>query len=42
MRHGEIAHELGISAGASRFHLHVARKAMRALLRTAHREELAS
>jgi RNA polymerase sigma-70 factor (ECF subfamily) len=42
MRHGEIAEELGISAGASRFHLHVARKAMRALLRTAHREELAS
>jgi RNA polymerase sigma-70 factor, ECF subfamily len=28
-RHGEIAALLGISAGASRFHLHVARRAMR-------------
>ena len=28
-RHGEIASELGISAGSSRVHLHVARKAMR-------------
>lgn len=28
-RHGEIARELGISAGSSRVHLHVARKAMR-------------
>ena len=27
--HGEIASELGISAGSSRVHLHVARKAMR-------------
>lgn len=42
MRHGEIARELGISAGASRFHLHVARKAMRALLRNLHNGELAS
>lgn len=31
-RHAEIAAELGISAGASRFHLHVARRAMRARL----------
>jgi RNA polymerase sigma-70 factor (ECF subfamily) len=31
-RHGEIARELGISAGSSRFHLHVARRAMRARL----------
>jgi len=30
--HGEIADELGISAGSSRVHLHVARKAMRRLL----------
>ena len=30
--HGEIAHELGISAGSSRFHLHVARKALRTRL----------
>ncbi|MDE2874711.1 MAG: RNA polymerase sigma factor [Gemmatimonadota bacterium] len=30
--HGEIAIELGISAGSSRVHLHVARKAMRRLL----------
>ena len=30
--HGEIASELGISAGSSRVHLHVARKAMRRLL----------
>ena len=30
--HGEIANELGISAGSSRVHLHVARKAMRRLL----------
>jgi RNA polymerase sigma-70 factor (ECF subfamily) len=42
MRHGEIARELGISAGASRFHLHVARKAMRALLRNRHNGELAT
>ena len=28
-KHGEIARELGISAGSSRVHLHVARKAMR-------------
>jgi RNA polymerase sigma factor (sigma-70 family) len=28
-RHGEIATELGISAGSSRVHLHVARKTMR-------------
>lgn len=42
MRHGEIARELGISAGASRFHLHVARKAMRSLLRNRHSGELAS
>ena len=27
--HGEISSELGISAGSSRVHLHVARKAMR-------------
>lgn len=27
--HGEIAHELGISRGASRFHLHAARRALR-------------
>ncbi len=31
-RHAEIARELGISAGSSRVHLHVARKAMRRLL----------
>ena len=31
-KHGEIARELGISAGSSRVHLHVARKAMRRLL----------
>lgn len=30
--HGEIAERLGISHGASRFHLHVARKALRARL----------
>ena len=30
--HKEIAVELGISAGSSRVHLHVARKAMRRLL----------
>ena len=30
--HGEIANELGISAGSSRVHLHVARKAMRRYL----------
>ncbi len=30
--HKEIAERLGISAGASRFHLHVARKALRARL----------
>ena len=42
MRHGEIARELGISAGASRFHLHVARKAMRTLLRNRHNGELAT
>ena len=28
-RHSEIARELGISPGASRFHLHVARRALR-------------
>lgn len=31
-RHGEIAAELGISAGASRFHLFAARRALRGLL----------
>jgi len=31
-RHGEIAEMLGISAASSRFHLHVARRAMRARL----------
>ena len=31
-KHGEIARELGISAGSSRVHLHVARKLMRRLL----------
>ena len=31
-KHGEIARELGISAGSSRVHLHVARRAMRRLL----------
>ena len=31
-RHGEIAHELGISAGSSRVHLFVARRAVRAAL----------
>ncbi|MBI4544302.1 MAG: sigma-70 family RNA polymerase sigma factor [Gemmatimonadetes bacterium] len=31
-QHKEIAGELGISAGASRFHLHVARRALRARL----------
>ena len=31
-KHGEIARELGISAGSSRVHLHVARKSMRRLL----------
>jgi RNA polymerase sigma-70 factor (ECF subfamily) len=31
-KHGEIARELGISAGSSRVHLHVARRSMRRLL----------
>ena len=31
-KHAEIAGKLGISAGSSRVHLHVARKAMRRLL----------
>jgi RNA polymerase sigma-70 factor (ECF subfamily) len=36
MRHAEIARDLGISNGASRFHLHVARRSMRARLSDRH------